>query len=296
MTSAISWDLYRSFLSVLQEGSLSAAARALGLTQPTIGRQVAALEQQLGVALFTRSQTGLTPTDAAAALRSHIEAMHSIAASLERVAGGLGERVRGAVRIAASEVVGVELLPPVLARLRRNHPELEIELVLSNRLQDLVQREVDIAVRMTTPQQDVLLATRVGSVGLGLYAHASYLERKGSPVNLDELVQHDLIGFDLETPFIRSARQGFPVWCRENFALRCDSDLGQLALLRAGAGIGICQHGIARREPALQAVLPQSVQLALTTWVAMHADLRNSLRCKTVFDALVADLRDALNG
>ncbi|MDO6387326.1 LysR family transcriptional regulator [Uliginosibacterium sp. 31-12] len=290
MTTAIPWDLYRSFLAVLQEGSLSGAARALGLTQPTLGRQVAALEQQLGVALFTRSQTGLAATDAATALRGHIEAMHSIAASLERVASGLGENVRGAVRVSASEVMGIEWLPPILARLRQTHPELEIELVLSNRVQDLVQREVDIAVRMTPPRQDVLLATRVGSVTVGLHAHRDYLARKDEPASVAELAQHDLIGFDLETPFIRAAGKGFAQWRREAFALRCDSDLGQLALLRAAAGIGFCQHGVARRDAQLQALLPQ-ISIELPTWVAMHTDLRNSPRCKVVFDALASGLR-----
>ncbi|WP_018608268.1 LysR family transcriptional regulator [Uliginosibacterium gangwonense] len=291
MTNAISWDLYRSFLAVLQEGSLSAAARALGLTQPTIGRQVAALEHQLGVALFTRSQTGLAPTDAASELRGHIESMQNIAASVVRVADGLGTAIRGTVRISASEVVGVELLPPILAKLRQSHPELAVELMLSNRVQDLVQREVDIAVRMTAPRQDVLLATRVGSVPLGLYAHSHYLARRGRPASVAELVQHDLIGFDLETPFIRAARQYFPIWCREHFAFRCDSDLGQLSLIRAGAGIGICQQGITRRDAQLVQVLPD-VPLSLTAWVAMHSDLRSSPRCKVVFDALVSGLRE----
>ena len=291
MATTVSWDLYRSFLAVLQEGSLSAAARALGLTQPTVGRQVVALEEQLGVALFTRSQTGLAPTEAALELRTHIESMQSIAESLVRVAHGLGSTVRGTVRISASEVVGVEVLPPILARLRERHPELAIELVLSNRVQDLVQREVDIAVRMTAPQQDVLLATRVGEVPLGLYAHNVYLTRKGTPTDLATLVRHDLIGFDLETPFIRAARQHFPIWSREHFALRCDSDLAQLALIRAGAGIGICQQGIARRDAQLLRVLPD-VSLQLTAWVAMHTDLRKSPRCKVVFDALVQGLRE----
>jgi DNA-binding transcriptional LysR family regulator len=290
MAKNISWDLYRSFLAVLQEGSLSAAARAMGLTQPTVGRQIALLEQQLGLALFTRSQTGLVATDAAEELRSHIASMHNIAATVERVAGGLGQAIRGSVRISASQVVGVEILPPILAGLRQQHPELQIELVLSDRLQDLVQREVDIAVRMTEPQQDVLVATRIGKVALGLYAHQRYLARCGIPDSLAGLARHDLIGFDQETAFIRAARQHFPLWQRENFALRTDNDLAQLALIRAGAGIGICQQTIARRDPQLIR-LPPDIELTLTAWVAMHMDLRKNPRYKMVFDTLARELR-----
>lgn len=287
----IGWELYRTFLGVLQEGSLSGAARALNLTQPTVGRHVSALEEALGLALFTRSQAGLLPTDAALALRSHAEGMHITAASLERVARGFGEGVRGTVRISASEVVGVEVLPPILAALQQVHPDLKVELVLSNKIQDLVRREADIAVRMTSPQQEVLLATRVGNVVLGLHAHKAYLDRRGSPASVAELTQHSLIGFDQETPFLRSARSLLSPWTRDNFVLRCDSDLGQMALMRAGAGIGICQVALAKRDRDLVCVLPQKFSFELATWVAMHEDLRGSPRCRATFDALVRGLR-----
>lgn len=291
MTTSVGWELFRSFLAVLQEGSLSAAARALGLTQPTVGRHVTSLEEHLGLSLFTRSQAGLMPTEAALALRADAEAMQTAAAALERTAGGLGTDVQGAVRISASEVVGSEVLPPILAELRGRHPKLQLELVLSNRLQDVVRREVDIAVRMTPPQQDVLLATRVGDVALGLHAHRSYLDLHGEPKSLDDLKQHALIGFDQETPFLRSARAGLPVWSREHFALRCDSDLAQLALLRSGAGIGICQVALAHRNPDLVRLLPDAFSFSLTSWVVMHEGLKSNPRCRAVFDGLVAGLR-----
>ncbi|QPF75315.1 LysR family transcriptional regulator [Roseateles sp. DAIF2] len=292
MTRNIGWELYRSFLAVLQEGSLSAAARSLGLTQPTIGRHVSALERALGLSLFTRSQAGLQATEAALALREDAELMRSTAAALERAARGLGQAVQGAVRISASEVIGVEVLPPILAALQAQHPRLEIELVLSNRVQDLVRREADIAVRMTAPRQDVLLATRVGEVSLGLHAHRRYLERHGEPTKLADLAGHRLIGFDQETPFLRAAGAGLPAWSREQFAARCDSDLGQLALLRAGLGIGICQLALARRDPDLVRLLPQKFLLALDSWIVMHEGLRSSPRCRVTFDALVRGLRD----
>ncbi|MEB1529471.1 LysR substrate-binding domain-containing protein [Xanthomonas sp. WHRI 7945] len=286
MDSAIGWELYRTFLAVLEEGSLSAAARALALTQPTVGRHVAALEKALAVPLFVRSQTGLLPTDAALALRGHAQSMASIAASLQRAAGRHGEAVQGTVRIAASEVIGAEVLPPVLAGLRRAHPQLRLELVLSNRVQDLLHREADVAVRMTRPQQDLLVARRIGEVTLGLYAHRDYLARHGTPQGLDDLVQHALVGFDAETPFLRAARAALPLWRREAFALRADSDLAQLALIRAGCGIGFFHMPLARRTPSLVPVLPQQVRLGLETWITMHQDLRGSAACSAVFAAL----------
>ncbi|MBN6110733.1 LysR family transcriptional regulator [Xanthomonas bonasiae] len=287
MDDAIGWELYRSFLAVLEEGSLSAAARALDLTQPTVGRHVAALEKALAVPLFVRSQSGLLPTDAALALRGHAQAMRSIAASLQRAAGRHGEAVQGTVRISASEVIGAEVLPPVLAGLRRAHPQLRLELVLSNRVQDLLHREADVAVRMTRPQQDPLIARRIGEIAIGLYADRDYLARHGTPQDLDELGQHALVGFDAETPFLRAARAGLPQWRREAFALRADSDLAQLALIRAGCGIGFFQAALARRTPSLLPVLPQQVRLGLETWITMHQDLRGSAACSAVFAALV---------
>src|SRR5215469_11428656 len=147
MSLDIGWELYRSFLGALQEGPLSGAARALGITQPTVGRHISALEASFGLALFTRSQAGLLPTEAALALRPYAEAMRSTADALRRAADSQGEGVKGTVRVSASEVVGVEVLPPIVARLRQTYPQLTVELVLTNRVQDLLQREADIAVR-----------------------------------------------------------------------------------------------------------------------------------------------------
>ena len=239
MSTDIGWELYRSFLGVLKEGSLSGAARALGITQPTVGRHVSALEKSFGLALFTRSRAGLLPTEAAIALRAYAQEMQSTAAALQRAAASQGEGVKGTVRVSASEVVGVEVLPPIVARLSQAYRRLTVELVSTNRLQDLLLREADIAVRMAPPRQGSLIARRVGVVAVGLFAHQSYLARHGTPKNLSELVQHALIGFDEETPFLRASRRTVPHWSRAAFSIRTDSDVGQLALIRAGCGIGV---------------------------------------------------------
>jgi len=287
MNPTIEWELYRSLLGVLREGSLSGAARALGIAQPTVGRHIAALESALGLALFTRSQTGLIPTEAALALRPHAQAMESTAAALERVAASYGDGVRGVVRVTASEVIGIEVLPAVIAALRARYPDLRVELVLSNSVQDLLQREADVAVRMTPPRQEQLVARRVGVIELGLHASAAYLERHGTPVSLEALSGHTLIGYDRPPSFARAALRQHPWFAREQIALRTDSDVAQLALMRAGAGIGICQAALARRTPALVRVLPDAFSMLLPAWITMHEDLRDSPRCRVTFDALV---------
>ena len=285
----IEWELYRSFLGVMREGSLSGAARLLGVAQPTVGRHVAALEAALGLVLFTRSQTGLLPTEAARALQPHAQAMESMAASLERTAASYGDGVRGVVRVTASEVIGIEVLPPVLAELRARYPDLAIELVLSNQVQDLLQREADVAVRMARPVQEQLVARRVGAVVLGLHAHEAYLARRGAPADMDALAQHDLVGYDRPTPYAREALKRWPQ-LGGRMAFATDSDVAQLALIRSGAGIGICQVALARRMPGVLRVLPEGFGPGLETWVTMHEDLRDSPRCRVVFDALVEAL------
>jgi DNA-binding transcriptional LysR family regulator len=283
------WDLYRSFLEVLRTGSLSAASRSLGLTQPTLGRHIATLEQSLGgKPLFTRSRAGLSPTDTAKELRPHAESMAAAAGALLRAASAEDADVRGVVRITASEVIGAEVLPAILSEFRSLHPGVAVELSLSNQPADLLRRDADIAVRMVPPTQKALLARRVGKTVIGLHASRAYVEAHGQPRALDELDRHPLIGFD-RAP---SASRGIdlpPQFTRDRFAFRCDSDLGQLAAIRAGLGLGLCQYGVASRPP-LVAMLTQQVRFELPMWVVMHEALRKVTRAKLMFDHLVTTL------
>jgi DNA-binding transcriptional LysR family regulator len=285
------WDLARAFLAVVRSGSLSGAARALGLTQPTIGRQVEEFEAKLGVPLFTRSRHGVKPTQAALDLVPHVETMAAAMAALKRAASGEASAPRGTVRLTASELMGAAVLPPMLARFHEAYPGIAIELVLSNRLSDLLRHEADIAVRMVRPDQAGLVARRIGSVPISLYAHRGYLARHGMPTNLEELVAgHTLIGFDAD-PWGAAvlATQAAPV-TRDMFNLRTDSDLAQLEALRAGYGIGGCQDALARRDPDLVPVLPGAFRLMLDCWLAMHEDLRTSHRVRLLFDHLATEL------
>ncbi len=281
------WGLFRSFLAVMRDGSLSAAARTLGLTQPTLGRHIEQLEALLGEgALFTRSPQGLTPTETALALRPHAEAMEAAAAALMRSASGSSGAIEGTVRLTASEVVAVERLPKLLTALKQRHPGLTFEIVASNRNQDLLRRDSDIAIRMVRPTQDALLARRAGRLTLGLFAHRDYLATHGTPARLADLAGHSLIGFDTESPAVRAAAaSGVPV-DRAAFSFRSDSDLAQLAALRSGFGIGICQHDLARADPNLVPILPDQFSLPLETWIVMHEDLRASPKLRAVFDFL----------
>ena len=285
-----SWEWYRTFLKVLETGSLSAAGRAMGLTQPTVGRHIDNLETALGLKLFIRSFDGFAPTDAALELKPYAAGVAATTAALRRVASSHGTGVRGTVRLTASEVISIEVLPPILAALKNEHPALTIELVLSNKADDLLHREADIAVRMFRPAQDALVAKRVGGIELGLHAHKHYLAAHGTPKSIAELPDHSVIGFDHESAYIRRLQEQFPWFSRAALAFRADSDLAQLAAIRAGIGIGICQSALAAKDKSLVRLLPAQFSIMMDTWVAMHEDLRQSARCAATFAALVAGL------
>ena len=294
----IPWEWYRTFLAVINEGSLSGAARRLAITQPTAGRHIAALESALGLVLFTRSQTGLQATDAAVELKGHAQAMENTAMMIERSAASFSSGatgLRGVVRVAASEIIGTEVLPPVIAQIKDAYPQITVELVLSNRVQDLLNREADIAVRMATPVQEQLIARRMGRVEIGLHAAPAYLSRRGAPESIDELFTHTLVGFDNLTPFILQALKQYPQLNRDLFTVRTDSDIAQLNLIRAGAGIGMCQVQLADFSPPLQRIMPDFFAFHLDTWLVMHEDLRHSQACKTVFDFLAEGLQAYIN-
>lgn len=289
-TGPISWELFRSFLAVARHGSLSGAARALRLTQPTLGRHIALLERSLGTPMFTRSPQGLTPTETALTLAPIAEAMESAVEAMIRAASGQVGEIAGVVRITASEIVGAEVLPPILAAFVERYPGISFELHLSNQTEDLLRRDADIAVRMVRPTQAGLVARRLGQTVVGLYAHRRYLAAVGEPRSLTDLARCRMIGFDrYPVPIKAIENTGIPL-SRESFSLRTDSDLAQLAALRAGYGVGGCQIGIARRDPELVRVLPQAFAAPLETWLAMHENLRASPRVRRTFDHLTAGL------
>lgn len=290
MTGDPDWELYRSFLEVVRDGSLSGAARRLALTQPTIGRHIDALEKSLGLSLFTRSKRGLLPTRAALDLLPHVEAMASASAALLRAASGEATTDRGTVRLTASEVMGCEILPPVLAEFRHEHPGITLELALSNRNEDLVRRDADIAVRMVRPTQTALVARKLGTLEIGLYAHRSYLKKFGTPHSISDLASHGLVGFDRDDHSFRSVGPEAHWIGRENLGFRCDSDIAQLASIDAGAGIGGYPIILAARRPQLVPVVPDLLQFKLQVWLAMHEGLKTTRSMRLLFDHLAIGL------
>jgi DNA-binding transcriptional LysR family regulator len=290
LPTAVDWERQRAFLAVIDTGSLSAAARQLCAAQPTVRRRVEDLEAQLGVALFTRSPSGLTPTPLARELAQHARAMAIAAASLARAASAEADAASGAVRITASEVVGMEVLPSILADLREAHPGLVFELALTNRSEDLLRREADIAVRMVRPTQEALLAKRVGNITLGMHAHKRLLDAWGRPASLDEARRLPLIGYETETIGVRAIKALGLDLRPDELTFRTDNDVAQLAAIRAGLGLGICQVGLAARDPMLERVLPEVFSFDLETFVVTHEDLKDVRRVRLVFDALVTGL------
>lgn len=293
MNENIGWELYRSFLAVMQEGSLSAAARVLGSTQPTIGRHVSELERKLNRTLFIRTQGGLTPTEAATALFGPATDMSNIAETMTRVASNQGSGVQGTVRITSSDVIGIEVLPAIFTKIAEKYPDLNLELVLSDKAQDLLNREADIAIRLFRPVQTQLIARCVGRIKLGFYAHKDYLEKHVAPESIADLANHKLIGFDQLTDYIRTVAKRLPFSVERNqFTFRTDSNVAQLSMIRAGAGVGICQENLAKQGESLVHLLPDDFHFAMDAWVTMHEDLRKSPACQAVYDELVIGLLD----
>jgi len=290
LPSAVDWERQRAFLAVIDSGSLSAAARQLGAAQPTVRRRIEDLEAQLGVALFTRSPSGLTPTALGKDLAQHARAMALAAASLARAASAEAGAASGAVRITASEVVGMEVLPTILADLRETHPGLVFELALNNRSEDLLRREADIAVRMVRPTQEALVAKRIGDISLGMFAHKRVLDAWGRPTTMEEARRMPLIGYESETVGVRAIKAMGLDLAPSDFAFRTDNDVAQLAAIRAGLGLGICQVGLAARDPMLERVMADTFAFDLETFVVTHEDLKDVRRVRLVFDALVEGL------
>jgi DNA-binding transcriptional LysR family regulator len=238
----------------------------------------------------------LKPTPAALELVSHAETMAAASQALRRTASGAAQEDRGTVRITASEMIGCEVLPTMLARFRDHYPGIAIELALNNRNEDLLRRDADIAVRMVRPRQKSLLARRVGKSPVGLYAHRHYLETFGQPKTISDLENHSMIGFDRDDQTLKSLTPMPRPLSREMFCFRSDNDLAQFAALKCGVGIGGCQHGIARNYPELVPVLAKLIRFELEMWVVMHEDMRAVPRVRRLFDHLVNALSAFLRG
>lgn len=280
------WNRARAFLVTAEEGSLSAAARALGMAQPTLGRQVTALERELGVALFERAGRGLALTPAGMQLLEHVREMGNAAGRVSLAASGRSQSIEGAISITASEIYSAFLLPPVVARLRREHPGVSIEIVASNAVVDLRRREADIAIRNARPADPDLIARKLRDDTAGLYAAPSYIERLGSPLSVEDLSKADFIGFD-DTETYLTGLNGLGLrLSRRNFPIVSANHLVHWEMARHGLGIGAFPENIAGREPGLRKVLPDLPPIVYPVWITAHRELATSRRVRMVFDLL----------
>jgi DNA-binding transcriptional LysR family regulator len=285
------WDHWRSVLAVMRYGSLSAAARATRVTQPTIGRHVESLEATLGSALFIRTSTGLLPTALATALAPFLEDMAASAKTLERTANASLFEDAGTVRLSTSLMMGTERLPPLLRAFRQAYPRISVELALTDAQVDLARMEADVALRMVEPSDSTLLAERIGEVPLGLYAHSDYVTKNGLPQNESELFDHDLIGTDQDDAVLDRYLIAGRRLNKSMFSFRCDNEIGRLAALRAGFGIGMCQKAIANRDSELLPVLPDRITFSMDMWLVTHVSLKGVRRVRSLWDFLSEHLR-----
>lgn len=287
----VDWTLTRSFLAVAETGSLSEAARALHLSQPTLGRHIAEIEAALGLALFTRQPRGLTPTEAAIALLPHARAMRDAAASLTLAAAGRDADLHGTVRITASQVVAFHILPAMLTTLRTKHPGIDVEVVPTDTTENLHFREADIALRMYRPTQENVVTRHLTDLPTALYAAHSQITRQGMPETADALLAMDFVGFDRSDLIIRTMAQMGIHRRREDFQIRCDDQLVYWQMVRAGLGVGGMQCLVGDADPTVTRIAPFIALPALPVWLTAPEALRQTPRIRAVLDHLARGFR-----
>lgn len=290
--SAVSfdWNHARAFLATAEEGSLSAAARALGQTQPTLSRQVASLEQELGVTLFERGPRAMALTDAGIELFDHVRAMGDAAAHLSLTASGQSQAIEGHVSITATDMTAAYLLPTILSQLQEMAPNIDVELIPSNDVRDLIKREADIAIRHVRPQQTDLIAQLVGNSSAYLYASRSYLDRAGYPSSTDDLLALDFVGMSPIERFLPTVRALGLELMPEQFKFTTPSGIALVELLRQGLGISILPRHTAKLFPELLPVLEKEISINIPVWLVTHRELRTSRRIRVVYDLLKTSL------
>ncbi|MEM6577278.1 MAG: LysR family transcriptional regulator [Pseudomonadota bacterium] len=294
MDSHLDWNHLRAFLATAETGSLSAAARRLGLTQPTLGRQVTALEERLGLTLFERKGRTLVLTDVARDLLEETRQMGDAAARLARLAEGRIHTLEGTIKITASDMTSAYVLPDVLLQLRGAAPRLRVDIVAANDVRDILSREADIAIRHVRPHQPDLIARSLGDSTAHLYASQDYLRTRGLPARIEDLNDHDFISLgDDDLLITQLAAYGIPL-DRAQFRAGSASGITAWTLMRKGFGILPMADNIASRFPDAVRVLQGQTQLSFPTWLVTHRDLQTSRRIRLVFDMLADVLKQQI--
>ena len=285
------WNRARAFLVTAEEGSLSAAARALGLAQPTLGRQVDALERELGVVLFERFGRGLQLTPAGHDLLSHVRSMGEAASRFSMAAYGQSDAMEGSVSISASDLYAGILLPPILDLLRKAEPRIRIELIADNMAADLMRREADIAVRNFRPKEPDLVARLLREAGARIYGAPGYLDRVGPLRARADLKRADFIAPGDNAAFLTALNRLGLKLGEANLRLTTSSYMTMLALMRQGLGLGLIDEAIGDADPGLARALPDYVPFTFPVWLVAHREIHKSRRLRFVFDFLAERLR-----
>jgi DNA-binding transcriptional LysR family regulator len=310
--SQTDWNLIRSFVAVVEQGSLTRAATSMGLSQPTLSRQIAELEKTVGAALFERVARGLQLTETGENLVEPARHMMAAARSLSIAAASHDNSLQGTVRITASEMVAAFVLPDLLRKLAEHHPEIQIEVVASNHISNLLEREADIAIRMVRPTQSALIARHLGDWPIGFYAHKNYLAGvaatpdantasniqatssalpSSTMVDMNFLAKYRWIGLDQSDQYIAGFRAVGIDIDKSFFEFRSDNHLVNWQALLSGVGVGIAMCWLAQKEPNLIAVLPEQKMPDLPIWLTSHRELKSSKRIRSVFDFLAIELK-----
>ncbi len=284
------WNRARAFLVTAEEGSLSAAARALGMTQPTLSRQVDALEDELSLILFERAGRGLILTPGGLELLEHVRGMGEAASHVSRAASGQSQSIEGSICIAASEAYSALVLPPIIQKLRQDYPGISVEIVASNASSDLLRREADIAIRHVASSQSDVITKKIRDDEGYFYAAHSYLAKLGNPQSFADLKDADFLAFADNEPMINVLNAMGLHLAKRNFPIICDNHLVQWQLVKQGVGIGGITKDIGDAEPLVSRILHDMPPIIVPMWLATHRELHTSKRVRTVFDFLVAEL------
>lgn len=286
----LDWNQLKAFLETAETGSLSAAARKLGLTQPTLSRQVAAIEQFMGVTLFERVGKSMALTPTGLDLLEHARAMGAAADALSLAATGSSQAVRGVVSVSATDVVSSVLLPPLVKKLHDQEPGIAIDVIPSNALSDLLRREADIAIRHVKPEQPDLIARLIREATAYFYASESWVNAHGHPRSAEDAARLSFVGSDRSGQYLGYLRtHGLPL-SEANFSCYADHSVAHWALVRQGMGIGVMMEEIALATPGMVRVLDDLPPVRFPIWLVTHRELRTSKRIRMVFDALAQGL------
>jgi DNA-binding transcriptional LysR family regulator len=291
----LDWSLIETFVAVAEQGSLSAAARQLGSSQPTVGRQIKSIETQLGVDLFHRSANGFDLTASGMKLLPAAQAMNAAYRDLMLATAGQDTDLSGTVCITASEMVSVYHLPEIIADIRQREPQIQIEVIATDDSRNLLYREADIAIRMFQPNQLDLIARHLGDLNLGVFASKDYIARRGPLRSLEDLQNHDFIGLNEQTLIIDNMRKFGLDAKRDWFSVRCDDPVGYWRMVQTGCGIGFAQKSVARKDPDIIELNLGFPLPTLPVWLTAHEAIRHTPRVKRVWDLLVEGLKPLLS-